>query len=65
MLAVREVRCVAQGAPRCELLAVAHVRRAQLDAAIAGAADVRAALARLDGAAGPALRAGDVLARLF
>lgn len=65
VLAVREVRCVAQGAPRCELLAVAHVRRAQLDAAIEGATDARSALARLDGAAGAALRAGDVLARLF
>jgi len=65
IVVVREVRCVAQGAPRCELLAVAHARRAQLDAAIAGAHDARGALLRLDGAGGPTLRAGDVLARLF
>jgi len=65
VLAVREVRCVAQGAPRCEMLAVAHSRRAQLDAAVASTSDARTALARLDGAAGAALRAGDVLARLF
>ncbi len=64
-VAVREVRCAAQGAPRCELLAVAHSRRAALDAAVAGATDVRSALALLDGAAGPTPRAGDVLGRLF
>ncbi|HET9622944.1 MAG TPA: V4R domain-containing protein [Kofleriaceae bacterium] len=65
LLAIREVRCVAQGAPRCELLAVAQARRAKLEAAVEGAGDVRAALTRLDGAGGAALRAGDVLARLF
>lgn len=65
VLAVREVRCVAQGAPRCELLAVAHARRTQLDAAVVDALDARSALLRLGGAGGPALRAGDVLARLF
>lgn len=65
VLTVREVRCVAQGASRCELLAVSQARRAQLDAAIQGASDARSALARLDGAAGAALRAGDVLSRLF
>ena len=49
-----------------ELVAVAHGRRARLDTACEGAADVRQVLARLDGAGGGELaRAGDVLARLF
>lgn len=65
VIAVREVRCAAQGAANCELLAVAHARRAGLDAAVNGATDVRTALGLLDGAGGPAPRAGDVLARLF
>ena len=65
VLAVREVRCAAQGAPHCELVAVAHGRRARLDAACEGAKDVRQVLARLDGAGGELARAGDVLARLF
>lgn len=65
VLTVREVRCAAQGAPRCELVAVAHARRAQLDAACDGAPDLRHALARLDGAHGDLARAGDILARLF
>lgn len=64
-IAVREVRCTAQGAPRCELLAVAHSRRGALDAAVAGASDARTALASLDGSVGPTPRAGDVLGRLF
>ena len=38
-LAVREVRCVAQGAERCELLATSEDRMAQVDAAIASGAD--------------------------
>lgn len=64
-LALREICCVAQGAPRCEMLAVAHARRARLDQAAAAATDARGALALLDGATGSALRAGDVLAKLF
>lgn len=67
VLAVHEVCCVAQGAARCELLAVAHSRRARLEAAANSptATDARAALALLDGVGGQAPRAGDVLARLF
>jgi hypothetical protein len=38
-LAVREVRCVGQGAPRCELVAIAEERLPALDAAIQGGAD--------------------------
>lgn len=64
-IAVREVRCAAQGAPRCELLAVAQSRRANLDAAISGATDVSAALARLETTGGASPRAGDVLGKLF
>ncbi len=65
VLTIREIRCAAQGAPRCELIAVAHARRARLDAAAEGATDVRGVLAGLDGAGGEFARAGDVLARLF
>lgn len=67
VLAVHEVCCVAQGAPRCELLAVAHSRRVRLEAAATSptATDARAALSLLDGVGGEAPRAGDVLARLF
>jgi len=65
VLAIREVRCVSQGAPRCEMVAVAHARRARLDAAAAAATDLRGVLAGLDGAGGDTSRAGDVLARLF
>jgi len=64
-LAVREVRCAAQGAPRCEMIVVAHSRHAGLDAALESATDARGALALLEGASGPLPRAGDVLARLF
>lgn len=64
-LAVREVRCAAQGHPRCELVAVAHHRRDALDAAIAGGGDLRAILDGLGAARPAAVRAGDVLARLF
>lgn len=66
-LAVSEVCCSAQGAPRCEMIAVAHSRRARLEAAAATAPrqDARTALSLLDGVGGPAPRAGDVLARLF
>jgi photoactive yellow protein len=65
MLAVTEVCCVAQGAPRCEMLAVAHSRRALLEAAATGASSAREALQRLDPSSAGAPRAGDVLARLF
>ncbi len=37
-LTVREVACAAQGAPRCEMVAVGPSRREALDAAIAGGA---------------------------
>jgi photoactive yellow protein len=67
VLAVSEVCCAAQGAARCELIAVAHSRRARLDSISGGArpTDARTALSLLDGVGGPAPRAGDVLARLF
>lgn len=65
VLAIREVRCASQGAPRCELVAVAQARKPQLDAAVEAATDLRGVLERLGGAAGTAARAGDVLARLF
>ena len=64
-LAVREVRCAAQGHPRCELIAVAHTRREALDRALASAPDLRAALDALGPMRGTVSRAGDVLARLF
>jgi photoactive yellow protein len=64
-LAMREVRCVAQGHARCELVAVAHHRREALDAAIATGGDLRAVLDAVGGAGPEAVRAGDVLARLF
>ncbi len=64
-LAVREIRCAAQGAPHCEMVAVAHSRRARLDTAAGSASDAAGALALLDGSGGQTPRAGDVLARLF
>lgn len=64
-LVVREVRCAAQGAPHCELLAVAQSRRASLDAAITGATDASAALSSLEPTSDSSPRAGDVLGRLF
>lgn len=65
VLAIREVRCAAQGAPCCEFLAVAHPRRAQLDEAVADATSVADALEQLDSRSGIAMTAGDVLSRLF
>lgn len=65
LLFVREIRCVAQGAPRCEMIAVAQSRKEQLDEAAARATDAQGVLALLDGAGGPTLNASDVLARLF
>lgn len=64
-LDIREVACAAQGHRRCELIAVAHTRRDQLDAALAAAPDLRAVLDRLGAARLEVSRAGDVLARLF
>jgi photoactive yellow protein len=64
VLAVSEICCAAQGAPRCEMIAVAHSRRALLEAA-SSAVDARSALALLYDVGSPAPRAGDVLARLF
>lgn len=64
-LAVREVRCAAQGHARCELLAISHVRREQLDRALDVAGDVRGVLDALGTLRREVTRAGDVLARLF
>ncbi len=68
VLAVRETRCAAQGAPRCEMVAVAHARRGELDRALAAggnSVELRQVLAAMSGASGSAVRAGDALARLF
>ncbi len=65
LLAVREIRCAAQGAPRCELVAIAQDRRAQLDSAVESAADLRGVLDALGWTRGETVRAGDVLARHF
>ena len=65
VLALREVRCVAQGAPRCEMVAIAHTRRAQLDAALGPARALRGVLAGLGATRAGVARAGEVLARLF
>ncbi len=64
-LALREVRCTAQGHARCELIAIAQPRREALDRALASATDVRSALDALGAVRGQVTRAGDVLARLF
>ena len=68
VLTVRETRCAAQGAPRCEMFAVAHARRGELDRVLAargGGAEIREVLAAMSGAGGSVVRAGDALARLF
>ena len=65
MLTVTEVCCTAAGAPRCEMVAIAHGRRAALEAAAETAGSAREALSRLVRGTQEVPRAGDVLARLF
>lgn len=67
VLTVRETRCAAQGAPRCEMFAVAHARRGELERALGAGqgAEIREVLAAMSGAGGAVVRAGDALARLF
>lgn len=64
-LAIREIRCAAQGHPRCELVAIAHSRREQLDRVLDVAGDLRGVLDGLATVRREVTRAGDVLARLF
>ncbi|MEZ4400210.1 MAG: V4R domain-containing protein [Kofleriaceae bacterium] len=64
-LTVREVRCAAQGHPRCEMIATALTRSAELDAALETGGDVRGVLDALGPLRREVTRAGDVLARLF
>ena len=64
-LAIREVRCAAQGHPRCELVAIAHSRREVLDRALDTTTELRGVLEALSTVRREVSRAGDVLARLF